>query len=94
MQKMLNAEKDCRDRDWHAAHSDETLTLPTAIPAHRNSCQNPPGAAERHFPDDDRPEDSAAGGHGSREMQHRHKEEHHRPEQQAGPPDLTLGGDA
>ena len=81
-------------RDRHAADNDETLARPFAVPAHRNSRQDPATAAKRHFAEDDGPWDSAAGGDRSRKMQHRHKEEHHGPEQQAGPPHLTPGGDA
>ena len=65
-----------------------------AIPAHRDSGQNPAGTAKRHFPDNDRRWESAAGGDRSREMQHRHKKEHHGSQQQAGPPRLALGGNA
>ena len=41
MLEVLNAEKDRRDRDRHAAHNDQHPTRPFAIPAHRNSGQNP-----------------------------------------------------
>jgi hypothetical protein len=78
MQKVLNAEKDRGDGDQHAAHSDET---PASYTSHRNSRQNPGAAAERHFPDDDRPWDSAAGFDCTGQMQHRHKKQHHGPEQ-------------
>jgi hypothetical protein len=48
MQKVLNAEKDRRDRDQHAPHSDETLTL--SLAAHRDSRQNPSSAPAESRP--------------------------------------------
>src|ERR1700722_245032 len=90
---MLNSEKDGGDRDEEAADDDETSALP-AQSASRNSRQDPAAAAERHLAENNRPRDSGTALDCSREMNHGYKEEHHDPEQQAGPLHLNPGGNA